>query len=340
MTYSNNVVELCSRVERLSVLRCAVLGAGGFIGTNLCRALHGRVAHLRAFGRSRSFSSDLPASEWVAGDFANVRSVSSAVSGCDVVFHLVTTTTPATANLDVIADLKSNVVATLNLLEACRASGVRRVVFVSSGGTVYGIPESIPTSELSGTHPICAYGIGKLAIEKYLALYEHLYGLEYRVLRVSNPYGPFQLASKNQGVVAAFLLKAMSNLPIEIWGDGSVTRDYIYINDVIQSLLLAATHVGDARVLNISSATGRTLADLVNAIGDLLGRELEVCYGAHRPVDVPVSILDNTLARLELDWAPQVSFEDGLKATLSWLQSDQVRRSLLLRPWTLALWPR
>ena len=307
----------------LSRMRCAVLGAGGFIGTNLCRALVGRVHSLRAFGRRQSFPEALRGCDWMPGDFADPTCTAAAVAGCDVVFHLVNATTPASANVDKVADLNANVVSTLHLLDACRSSGVRRVVFVSSGGTIYGVPEQVPTPETSPTNPITAYGISKLTIEKYLALYEYLYGLEYRVLRVGNPFGPFQTALKNQGVIAAFVRRALSGKPIEIWGDGSVTRDYVYIDDVIEALILAATHDGSGRIFNIGSGEGRSLNDIAASISKLLEAVIPVDHRPGRPVDVPVSILDTTLATTYLDWRPRTVFEEGLSTTISWMKSTE-----------------
>ncbi|KQV44866.1 NAD-dependent epimerase/dehydratase family protein [Duganella sp. Root336D2] len=304
-------------------LRCAVLGAGGFIGTNLCRALAEQGAKVRAFGRRQSFPEALHGCDWLPGDFTDSTSVAAAVSECEVVFHLVNATTPASANVDKLADLNANVASTLRLLEACRETGVSRVVFVSSGGTVYGIPDLVPTPETARTNPITAYGISKLAIEKYLGLYEYLYGLQYRVLRVANPFGPYQTALKNQGVIAAFLRGALSGKPIEMWGDGSVTRDYIYVDDVVESLMLAAYHEGLGRIFNIGSGEGRTLNDIVGSIDRLLGEKIPVDHRPGRPVDVPVSILDTSFAASDLGWRPHTTFEAGLQATIEWMRSSR-----------------
>ena len=305
----------------LSHLRCAVLGAGGFIGTNLCRALVGRVDSLRAFGRRQSFPEALRGCDWMPGDLTDPTCLPAAVAGCDVVFHLVNATTPASANVDKVADLNANVVSTLHLLDTCRETGVRRIVFVSSGGTIYGIPNQVPTPEIAPTNPITAYGISKLTIEKYLSLYDYLYGLEYRVLRVANPFGPYQTSIKNQGVIAAFVRRALIGKPIEIWGDGSITRDYIYIDDVVEALLLAATHEGNGHIFNIGSGVGRNLNDIVASISRLLGAKIPVERCPGRLVDVPVSILDTTFAARELNWRSRTGFEDGLNATISWIKS-------------------
>lgn len=305
-------------------MRYSVLGAGGFIGTNLCQSLVRKGHSVRAFGRSQLFPKAMQGCEWIQGDFSDPTSVAIAISGCDVVFHLVNATTPASANVDKVADLNANVASTLHLLDACRETGVRRVVFVSSGGTIYGIPDQVPTPETSPTNPITAYGISKLTIEKYLGLYEYLYRLEYRVLRVANPFGPYQTALKNQGVIAAFVRRALAGKPIEMWGDGNVIRDYLYIDDVVEALMLAATHDGSGRIFNIGSGEGRSLNDIVAEVGKLLRVEILVDRRPGRPVDVPVSILDSTLAAKDLNWRPRTVFEDGLGSTIAWMKSIEV----------------
>lgn len=307
--------------HNLTGQRCAVLGAGGFIGSNLCEALVAQGAKVQAFGRRQSFPEALRGCHWIPGDFTEPTSVAAAVTGCDVVFHLVNATTPASANVDKLADLNANVASTLRLLEACRESGVSRVIFVSSGGTVYGIPDMLPTPETAGTNPITAYGISKLAVEKYLGLYEYLYGLQFRVLRVANPFGPYQTALKNQGVIAAFLRGALAGKPIEIWGDGSVIRDYIYVGDVVEALMLAVTHEGAGRVFNIGSGEGRSLNDIVSSIDLLIGEKIPVEYRPGRPVDVPISVLDTSFAANDLGWRARTAFEFGLYKTVEWMKS-------------------
>lgn len=302
-------------------MRCLVFGAGGFIGTNLCRALLAQGHTVRASGRHQSFPEALCGCDWIPGDFSDPICLATAISGCEVVFHLANSSTPASANVDKVADLHVNVASTLHMLDTCRETGVSRVVFVSSGGTIYGIPSLIPTPETAPTNPITAYGISKLAIEKYLSLYEYLYGLDYRVLRLANPFGPYQTALKNQGVIAAFVRQALAGKPIEMWGNGSVIRDYIYIDDVVEALILAATHLGPSRIFNIGSGEGRSLNDISAAISRSLGTEIPVERRPGRPVDVPVSILDTTFAASDLGWRQRTSFEDGLRATIAWMKS-------------------
>jgi UDP-glucose 4-epimerase len=300
---------------------CVVLGGGGFIGTNLCRRLVASGHRVRAFGRRRQFPADLRGVEWVQGDFSDVASVGAAIESFDVVFHLVHATMPQAADLDMAGDLQNNVVPTLGLLDHCRRTGVRRVVFASSGGTVYGKARQIPTPETAPTDPICAYGISKLAIEKYLALFEHLHGLDFRVLRITNPFGPFQVALKNQGVIAALIARALRDEPVEIWGDGSVVRDFVFVEDVVDALLAAAADQSGERVFNIGGGQGRSLRDVILAIQRQMDTELKLEWKPGRPLDVPVSIVAVDRAAKTLAWVPKTSFQAGLERTIEWART-------------------
>ncbi|MDP1526753.1 MAG: NAD-dependent epimerase/dehydratase family protein [Rhodocyclaceae bacterium] len=304
-------------------LRIALIGAGGFLGTNLARYLGSRVAEVRCFGRRQAFPDALQGFRWITGDTSldTTEALSEVIADCDAVIHLASTSNPTTADRDISADAQANVIASLRLFDQCVAAGIKRLVFISSGGTVYGIPAHVPIPESAPTLPITAYGVAKLAIEKYLEVYSRLRGLDYRVLRISNLYGPFQTAEKKQGVVAAFLSEAMRGEHLEIWGDGQVVRDYIYVADVAESVLAALQHQGEQRIFNIGSGTGLNLIELIDAMEHLLGRRLQRQFRPGRPVDVPVNILDCMLAKKELGWYPRTDFPDGLRRTAEWLET-------------------
>lgn len=298
--------------------RCLVMGGSGFIGTNLCRALSGRVRTLKAFSNSPT---DIEGVEWVQGDFLNNSDIVRAVEDVDVVFHLISTSTPASSNADPLADAQQNILQTLQLLEACRVKQVKRVIFISSGGTVYGDAKVLPTPESHPEQPICAYGVSKLAIEKYLYLYERLHGITAITLRVSNPYGPYQYAQKKQGVIGAFISKFLAGQPIEIWGDGSVVRDYVYIDDVIAALIKVSLYNGSFRTFNIGSGIGSSLNSIISTISEQVNEELDIVYKSSRALDVSKSVLDCTLAQRELCWSASHDLESGIGKTLSWFRS-------------------
>jgi UDP-glucose 4-epimerase len=305
---------------------CVVLGGCGFLGTNLCRRLVSSGMRVRAFGRSCRFPQDLEHVEWYQGDFADTAALASAVGSFQLVFHLIHTNTPQSANLDPAGDIRGNVISSLALLETCRNLKVERIVFVSSGGTIYGLAKEIPTEESAPTDPIAAYGISNLAIEKYLALYEHLYGLSFRVLRVANPYGPYQIPLKGQGIIAAVISRAIDNESVDIWGDGSVVRDFVFVDDVIDALEAASSDQSSQRIFNVGSGTGRTLREVISTIEMQLGARLRINWKVGRNFDVPSSILAIDRAREVLKWSPKTSFEDGLQQTVTWWRCKQARR--------------
>jgi UDP-glucose 4-epimerase len=265
--------------------------------------------------------------DWYEGDFADPSAVATALEGYDIVFHLVNGTTPASANIDKIADVSANVISSIHLLETCRAAGIAKVIFVSSGGTVYGNPANIPTPEDEGCWPITSYGISKLSIEKYLHLFRHLYGMNYQVLRVSNPFGPYQVAAKNQGVIGAFIRQILARQPLEIWGDGSIRRDYVHVSDVVRALELAVVYDGEHHIFNIGSGVARSLDEIVGVLREITGENIEVEYRAGRPVDVPVSVLDTSRAREELNWTASADFTQGIADTFAWMRRQNDFRS-------------
>jgi UDP-glucose 4-epimerase len=297
---------------------CVVLGGGGFIGVNLCRRLIRTGYRVRVIDRHCSFPECLAGSEWIPGDFSDAGTLGAAIEPGAIVFHLVHTTLPQTANLDMVGDVEGNVIPSLRLLELCRKIGAARIVFVSSAGTVYGCASDVPTPETAATNPITAYGISKLSIEKYLALYEHLHRLDYRILRVANPYGPFQVAHRNQGLIAAILSRSLQNQSCEVWGDGSVVRDFVFIDDVTDALLLAAVDKSDERIFNIGSGRGLSLREVIAAIESQLGSKLHLDWKRGRPVDVPISIISVNRATKTLGWHPKTSFDAGLAETIAW----------------------
>ncbi|HEY9778044.1 MAG TPA: NAD-dependent epimerase/dehydratase family protein [Planktothrix sp.] len=311
-------------------MKSLVIGGNGFIGTNLVDCLLGEGHKVRVFDRYPSrFREQLADVEYVYGDFANHGEVRDAVHGVDFVFHLAYTTLPHTSNEDPVYDIRSNVVDTVQLLQECRDNKVSKVIFVSSGGTVYGVPQKTPIEEDHPTEPICSYGITKLAIEKYLNLFHKLHGLEYVAARLSNPYGEQQNPNAKQGAVTVFLGNIAQQKPITIWGDGEVVRDYIYIGDAVSALLKAAQYqagANDPRVFNVGAGGGHSLNQLIEIMRDVCDLPVEVKYTPGRPEDVPANVLDITQAKKWLQWEPKMQIHEGLSRTWSWLKTlDAVR---------------
>ena len=297
-----------------------MLGGAGFIGVAVTRELLKQQLPVRVFARHRaSLPPDLANNEnleWFAGDFQNQSDLNAALKGVASVTHLITTVVPASANNDPKYDVKSNILPSITLLDLMVANNVKKIVFVSSGGTVYGPSDQASISETSPTNPIVAYGVSKLAIEKYLLLYKHLHKLEPVILRVANAYGEGQPLNRSQGAVGIFLNQALSKRTIEIWGDGSVTRDYIYVGDIADAVASSIKYTGTETVFNIGMGQGTTLNQLICHIEQATEQTLDVQYHDSRPFDVQSNVLDITLAKQALRWSPKTSLADGIRQTL------------------------
>jgi UDP-glucose 4-epimerase len=195
---------------------------------------------------------------------------------------------------------------------------------MSSGGTVYGVPKTRSIPETHPTDPLCSYGITKLMTEKYLALFHHERGLDYRVLRPGNAYGERQPLHRHQGAVGVFLSQLAAGQPIEIWGDGQVVRDYVYAGDIAEALVRAATVRDDsARVFNIGSGAGTSLLELVEEMRHVTGVKPTVIMRPSRSFDIPANVLDIALAKKVLGWTPAVPLRDGLCRAWHWIRGNR-----------------
>lgn len=300
--------------------RCILLGGGGFIGTNLCKILVSKGAEVIIVAPQVLSEEALSGATWIQALLDEVEKYQNAICDGDYVFHLVSTTVPATSNYSPVTDISNNVLPTLKLLEILSQRRIAKLVFLSSGGTVYGNSVPIPTPEDAPTDPICSYGIHKLTIEKYLAMYRLLKGLDSVVLRVSNPFGPYQ-TGHGQGVIAAIIRKALNGETIAIWGDGSVVRDYIFVSDVVDAIIRAAVikNAEPPKPFNIGSGEGRSIQQVIEAVEDIHRRPLKVTYELGRPTDVPVSILDIKRARECLNWFPAKEWDEAVAETYEWV---------------------
>ena len=306
--------------------RHLILGGGGFIGRQvgllLARAGH-QVTLANRRGPTGAFPPDAaPQITWTRFDLATLT-WDALLEGVDAVHHYAWSSIPASANADPAGDLSCNVAATLRLLEAARIRPVPpRIVFSSSGGTVYGRVQQVPVPESHPLAPITAYGAGKAAVELYMGCYRALHGLDCRVARLSNPFGVGQDVSSGQGAATAFLRMALNNQRIEIWGTGDVVRDYIHISDAAAGLkLLAMAPRSDGPwVFNLASGHGVSLNEIVTELEAQLHRRLDVVRTPGRAFDVPISVLDVTLAREALGWAPLLSFSEGVARTIEELR--------------------
>lgn len=306
----------------LAGARCLVLGAGGFLGMNLTRALLDQGADVTGYGRRPHDPTALPDTmAWHDAEFDDPIRLTMAVTGQDIVFHLLGGSVPAQSNRQPAADVLGSLLPSVRLIEACQVAGVRRLVFASSGGTLYGPTAAYPVDEGAPTSPISAYGINKLAVEKYLGLFRHQGTLDPVALRIANPYGPFQHGRRAQGIVGTALTSALAGAAIEIWGDGAIVRDYLHVVDVAAAMIAAATYRGSHWVFNVGSGEGRSVQTVVEDVRALTGLPSDsIIHRPGRAVDVPYNVLDTGLIAREMGWAPRIGWQEGLAATAEWLR--------------------
>lgn len=303
-------------------MKCAILGGGGFIGSHLTEALlrSGHEATVLDRPQSRYLDQVKEAgAKIIQGDFLNKYDLHRAIADVEVVYHLISTTVPQTATNDPLFDAETNLLGTVKLLQEAKNVGVRKIIFTSSGGTVYGNPRSIPINENHPKDPIGAYGISKLTVEKYLHLFWTLYGVEYCILRVANAYGERQPITETQGVIPAFLSKILKGVPLEIWGDGSVIRDYVHVHDIVDALVKSVLYQEPTGIFNIGSGRGHSINEIIEVIEKVTGKIARVDSEPGRNFDVPANVLDISHAKQELNWTPNIDLEQGVGRMYEWM---------------------
>jgi UDP-glucose 4-epimerase len=300
--------------NRIAPWRFAVFGAG-FIGLNLVRALLENGEQVAVLDHNDPPAHLSERVRWTRGEFADPKAVERTLDGATVAFHLVSSTVPGDEHIDVTRELSENIFTTLKFLDVCEHAGVRRIVFVSSS-SVYGLQDVIPIPESAATDPISSHGIQKLAIEKYLLLHRFHQGLEVRVARLSNPFGPGQRLFGRQGFIALTVGHLLKDEPLLVRDEGRPVRDFIYIDDVTRALHRLATCEEAPPVLNVGSGIGHSLRQVVSVIEDSIGRCLKLELADHRRTDIPVSVLDVTLARDVIGFEAAIALPDGIRRTL------------------------
>ena len=248
----------------------------------------------------------------ITGNFGVNYDFGELLKNQEIVYHLVSTTVPSTSNVKLEDEIQDNVIPTIKLLEACVEQSVAKIVFLSSGGTVYGGGRDVPLKEDDEQMPICSYGIQKLTIEKYIHLYFHLYGLDYRIVRLANPYGQGKV-----GAVTTFLWKIMHDENITIFGDGSAVRDYIYVDDAIDGILAIVNQENDNKVFNLGSGKGYSLRDILETAEQILQKKAFIRRKPKREMDVAYNVLDIQRYIEVTGKRPEVGLSEGMRKLVS-----------------------
>ena len=304
--------------------RSLVIGGCGFLGSYVVDALLAKGEEVRVLDL-RPIPSALQAG-WkdvalLRGDMLDPRALDEAVRDCAAVFHYGTTTIPKTSIADPELD-NQNLVAILRLIRAAAAARVEKIVFPSSGGTVYGKPDRLPVPEDAPLRPGSPYAATKIAIESHLAAAHRVHGLDYAVLRYGNPYGPRQDPAGKMGVVSVVLGLLRNGKRPTLYGDGTAVKDFFYATDAA-SAALAVLAPSEDHVFNVGSGRGTSIRELFEAMAQVTGRPLDPQRAPPLPGDEPSCVLDIQRIRRAYGWRPQVDLPSGLSHTWDWIQSKR-----------------
>jgi UDP-glucose 4-epimerase len=291
-----------------------VLGACGFIGRHLVNRL---LLETNVVGYDRVIPDYHASYPFIQANFAHDEKFEDILLSyqIDTVYHLISSTIPCTGTNHIPQEIEENILPTVRLLEAMKNTGAKRIIFSSSGGTVYGESKGKPHLCTDPVMPICSYGIQKIAIEQYLRLYDHLYDMECLIARISNPYGILPLQNRSQGIIPIFLSKLLSKQPIILYGE--TIRDYIHISDAVEALINLGRYEKEKRIFNIGTGVSTSLHELLQMLETAAKcKFIEIIKQDIRGCDVYENTLDISDTVRELNWHPKILLEDGIKLTL------------------------
>ena len=308
-------------------MKVLVTGGAGFIGSHACERFlrdghqvlavddlsTGKLENLADVLDQEPFR--FTEMDIVAAEFREVV----AAFRPDVVVHLAAQMDVRKSVADPLADARVNVLGTVQLLTAASQCGTERIVFASSGGTVYGEPDAVPVPETAPLRPLSPYGAAKVAGEAYVSAFARLYGMQYCTLVLGNVFGPRQDPHGEAGVVAIFARALLSGAPSRIFGGGTSIRDYVHVEDVVEALWRAAEGMGDGQRVNIGSGRGTSIRELHTTIARVVGARDEPDFAPVRLGELERIVLDVSAAQAAMGWSPRISLEEGLVGTVRWI---------------------
>ena len=300
-----------------------VIGGAGFIGTHLVSKLLATGRKVTVLDRRTDALPEYPkGADYVAGDFGQCEMIRKLLCGHEEVIHLAYASVPKTSFENPFSDLLENLPPTLQLFAEVAASG-RKLVFVSSGGTVYGEADKLPIREDHPTKPISPYGVTKLTLESYAHLYAVTHGLKFICVRPANAFGPGQKPFTGQGFIANAMTSMMQGQPVTVFGQRGTVRDYLYVSDLAAGIVSALEKGSFFYFYNLGSGVGRSNMDVIETILPLmkgLADEVHIEHLPERPFDVRANILDSGKLRKDTGWRPKMAFDEGLLCTREWLK--------------------
>ncbi|MFQ6126669.1 MAG: NAD-dependent epimerase/dehydratase family protein [Candidatus Heimdallarchaeota archaeon] len=315
------------KMRNNNIGKVLVTGGAGFIGSHLTDKLiqkHYEVTVLDNFstGRLKNLENSSEKVKIIEGNMGDRDIVKAALQGVTVIHHLAAQPNVRRSVEDPIYDLQNNVEEFLVLLEEAIRHDVQKIIYASSGGAAYGEPFEIPVPESHPTNPISPYGISKLMVEKYLHYYQVNYGLTCLVLRYANVYGPRQDPLGEAGVMSIFFHRVFQKKSPQIFGDGTQTRDYIFVEDVVASHLAAMDYNGENWIFNIGTGHEVSVLDIVDVMRTVVGRDVQPEHIEPKRGEVYKIALDCRLAQRELNWKPQTNLHTGMQKLWEWIKTS------------------
>lgn len=300
-----------------------VLGANGFIGSHLVDSLVAAGHSVRAFDRFSSREPQFNSSnriEIITGDYLNASDLEHSLEGIEYVFHFISTTTPASADNDPSIDINTNIRMSVELFKLCVQAKIKKVIFASTGGSIYGDADATSFKETEVPYPVSPYAIGKLTIEHYLRYFRVKHGLDSVCLRLSNPYGERQPFNRKQGVIPIFLERIARDLPLTVFGDGSMVRDYIHVRDLTDTVTAIFEKKTKYDTYNVGSGIGTDINQLIEVACKVSGKTPTIDRKEAPSTFVRKVILDTTRFRDEFGQpVTTTSLEDGMRATYKYI---------------------
>jgi len=300
-----------------------VFGGNGFIGSPIAERLVQDGFEVKIFDTFNTGTHNLDSIindiEIIRGDFLNKDDLSRALKNVDLVFHYISTTNPVTAAKNPVFDVESNIIGSIRLFQTAIENKIERIIFPSSGGTIYGQVQEDLIKETHPLNPVNPYAISKLTIEKYLHYFNYSSGMDYFILRYSNPYGERQNPLGNQGVIPIFLNKIKNNEHPVIYGDGSAKRDYIYIDDAIEATMAVLNSNTKETLFNVGSGQETSISQLLTVMSDVTNHRVDPEYRENNGLYLPKIVLDISRIRKETGWYPKTDIKEGIKKTWVWI---------------------
>lgn len=303
-------------------MKIAIFGSSGFIGSALVNKYLDVGHEVLCVSRNKPdlLSSHITYFKMEFDSYCKSE-LSQALSGIDCLVYLISSSTPNTSNNDPVQDVQQNLITFIDVLSIAVDSGIGRIIFASSGGAIYSNTIKPPYFEDSPIEPLTSYGIIKIACEQYLEVFRKLHSISYASLRISNPYGPGQNPKLGFGVIPTFVKSLYMGKEINIYGDGSAIRDYLFIDDLTQAFL-DLTLLKSSGIYNVGSGVPVTLIQLINTLERITNRKFKVKFHAARDTDCSSVYLDSSKLSSEVGWFPKTSLENGLKKYIDWFEEN------------------